>query len=428
MIVGLTFALLLVLLFINAPVFAAILGSSIFYFVANDSLSWMMVVQRTISGLESIPLLAVPFFVMAGVFMNYTGITSRMIRFAEVLTGHMPGGLAQTNVVLSTLMGGLSGSSLADAAMQSKILVPEMEKRGYGKAFSSAVTGASALITPIIPPGIALIIYGFVGNVSIGRLFLAGVVPGVMTCLFMMVVVHFISKRRGYLPIYEKRAGIREVFRAFREASWALFLPVVIVGGIRFGVFTPTEAGSIAILYALVLGTIVYREMTLKDLKTGLIETVTTTASIMLIIAAASSFAWILTWERVPQITANWVLTMVSSPGVFLLLINVFLLIVGMFIEGNAAMLVLIPIFMPMVQALGINDVHFGMVFIFNMAVGSLTPPMGTVMFTTCSITGAKIGDYIRESVPFYLVLLFCLILITYVPQISLFLPNLLFN
>jgi tripartite ATP-independent transporter DctM subunit len=428
MIVGLTFALLLVLLFINAPVFAAILGSSIFYFVANDSLSWMMVVQRTISGLESIPLLAVPFFVMAGVFMNYTGITSRMIRFAEVLTGHMPGGLAQTNVVLSTLMGGLSGSSLADAAMQSKILVPEMEKRGYGKAFSSAVTGASALITPIIPPGIALIIYGFVGNVSIGRLFLAGVVPGVMTCLFMMVVVHFISKRRGYLPIYEKRAGIREVFRAFREASWALFLPVVIVGGIRFGVFTPTEAGSIAILYALVLGTIVYREMTLKDLKTGLIETVTTTASIMLIIAAASSFAWILTWERVPQITANWVLTMVSSPGVFLLLINVFLLIVGMFIEGNAAMLVLIPIFMPMVQALGINDVHFGMVFIFNMAVGSLTPPMGTVMFTTCSITGAKIGDYIRESVPFYLVLLFCLLLITYIPQISLFLPNLLFN
>ncbi|NCB15184.1 MAG: TRAP transporter large permease [Synergistales bacterium] len=428
MIVGLTFALLLVLLFINAPVFVAILGSSIFYFVANDSLSWMMVVQRTISGLESIPLLAVPFFVMAGVFMNYTGITSRMIRFAEVLTGHMPGGLAQTNVVLSTLMGGLSGSSLADAAMQSKILVPEMEKRGYGKAFSSAVTGASALITPIIPPGIALIIYGFVGNVSIGRLFLAGVVPGVMTCLFMMVVVHFISKRRGYLPIYERRAGIREVFRAFREASWALFLPVVIVGGIRFGVFTPTEAGSIAILYALVLGTIVYREMTLKDLKTGLIETVTTTASIMLIIAAASSFAWILTWERVPQITANWVLSIVSSPGMFLLLINIFLLIVGMFIEGNAAMLVLIPIFMPMVKALGINEVHFGLVFIFNMAVGSLTPPMGTVMFTTCSITGAKIGDYIRESVPFYLVLLFCLLLITYVPQISLFLPDLLFN
>lgn len=428
MIVGLTFALLLVLLFINAPVFVAILGSSIFYFVANNSLSWMMVVQRTISGLESIPLLAVPFFVMAGVFMNYTGITSRMIRFAEVLTGHMPGGLAQTNVVLSTLMGGLSGSSLADAAMQSKILVPEMEKRGYGKAFSSAVTGASALITPIIPPGIALIIYGFVGNVSIGRLFLAGVVPGVMTCLFMMVAVHFISKRRGYLPIYERRAGIREVFRAFREASWALFLPVVIVGGIRFGVFTPTEAGSIAILYALVLGTIVYREMTLKDLKTGLIETVTTTASIMLIIAAASSFAWILTWERVPQITANWVLSIVSSPGMFLFLINIFLLIVGMFIEGNAAMLVLIPIFMPMVQALGINDVHFGMVFIFNMAVGSLTPPMGTVMFTTCSITGAKIGDYIRESVPFYLVLLFCLILITYMPQISLFLPDLLFN
>ncbi len=428
MIVSLTFALLLTLLFINAPVFVAILGSSIFYFVANDSLSWMMIVQRAISGLESIPLLAVPFFVMAGVFMNYTGITGRMIRFAEVLTGHLPGGLAQTNVVLSTLMGGLSGSSLADAAMQSKILVPEMEKRGYGKAFSSAVTGASALITPIIPPGIALIIYGFVGNVSIGRLFLAGVIPGIMTCLFMMAVVHFISKKRGYLPIYEKRADAREVFRAFREASWALLLPVVIIGGIRFGVFTPTEAGSVAILYSLVLGTIVYREMTLRDLRTGLIETVTTTASIMLIIGAASAFAWILTWERVPQVAANWVLSVVSSPGMFLLLINAFLLIVGMFIEGNAAMLVLIPIFMPMVKGLGIDEVHFGLVFIFNMAVGSLTPPMGTVMFTTCSITGAKIGEYIRESVPFYLILLFCLLLITYFPQISLFLPNLLFN
>lgn len=428
MLVSLTFALLLILLFANAPVFIAILGSSIFYFVFNDSLSWMMVVQRCISGLESIPLLAVPFFVMAGVFMNYTGITSRMIRFAEVLTGHMPGGLAQTNVVLSTLMGGLSGSSLADAAMEAKILVPEMVRRGYGLDFSSAVTGASALITPIIPPGIALIIYGFVGNVSIGRLFLAGVVPGIMTCLFMMVAVHFISIRRGYLPIYEKHASAREVFGAFREASWALLLPVVIIGGIRFGVFTPTEAGSIAILYSIVLGTIVYREMKLSDLKTGMIETVTTTASIMLIIAAASSFAWILTWERVPQIAANWVLSVVSGQGMFLFLVNIFLLIVGMFIEGNAALLVLIPIFAPMAAALGINDVHFGMVFIFNMAVGSLTPPMGTVMFTTCSITGSKIGDYIRESVPFYLVLLFCLILITYIPQISLFLPNLLFR
>jgi tripartite ATP-independent transporter DctM subunit len=240
-----------------------------------------------------------------------------------------------------------------------------------------------------------------------------------MTCLFMMVVVHFISKRRGYLPIYEKRAGIREVFRAFREASWALFLPVVIVGGIRFGVFTPTEAGSIAILYALVLGTIVYREMTLKDLKTGLIETVTTTASIMLIIAAASSFAWILTWERVPQITANWVLSIVSSPGMFLLLINIFLLIVGMFIEGNAAMLVLIPIFMPMVQALGINDVHFGMVFIFNMAVGSLTPPMGTVMFTTCSITGAKIGTTSGNRCPSTWCSFFFLILHLHAPDFA---------
>ncbi|HPK07772.1 MAG TPA: sodium/proton-translocating pyrophosphatase, partial [Aminivibrio sp.] len=331
---------LLVLLFINAPVFAAILGSSIFYFVANDSLSWMMVVQRTISGLESIPLLAVPFFVMAGVFMNYTGITSRMIRFAEVLTGHMPGGLAQTNVVLSTLMGGLSGSSLADAAMQSKILVPEMEKRGYGKAFSSAVTGASALITPIIPPGIALIIYGFVGNVSIGRLFLAGVVPGVMTCLFMMVVVHFISKRRGYLPIYEKRAGIREVFRAFREASWALFLPVVIVGGIRFGVFTPTEAAAVAAVYGIFVGMFIYKELKIRDFPKIIFQAVIGTTIIMFLVGAANVFGWLLTNLQIPHHVGAFVASLTSSPVLFLLAMNVLLLIIGTMVNASAAVVI----------------------------------------------------------------------------------------
>ena len=418
---------LVVLLFINVPVFAAILGSTFIYFLLSDQVTFMILIQRMIGGVESIPLLAVPFFVMAGVLMNYTGITRRMVRFSEILTGHMPGGLAQTNVVLSTLMGGLSGSSIADAAMQSKILVPEMIQRGYSPAFSSVVTAASAIITPIIPPGIALIIFGYIGNVSIGKLFLAGILPGVLTCIVMMAAVHVVSIKRGYTPIFEKRASVKDVARGSKDAMLALLLPVVIIGGIRLGIFTPTEAGAIAILYAFILGMLVYKEMKLIQIKDAVIETVVTTSSIMLIIGAASTFGWFLTWEQVPQHATSFILSIVSSKWQFLLLLNIFLLMIGMFIEGNAIMLVLIPILMPMVKALGIDTVHFGLVFIFNLAVGSLSPPMGTLMFTTCTITKVKIKDFIKEAWPFYLVLLICLLLITYVPVISLFLPNLVY-
>lgn len=417
---------MLVLFLFNVPIFVSVIASVLTYFGLSNEMSLMIVAQRIIGGIESIPLLAVPFFVMAGVVMNYTGITKRMVTFAEVLTGHLPGGLAQVNVLLSTLMGGLSGSNIADAAMQSKILVPEMVDRGYDKDFSAAVTGASSLITPIIPPGIGLIIYGFIANVSIGKLFLAGIVPGVMTCVLMMVVVHIVSKKRGYAPTRQKFASFKEIFLATKDAFFALILPLVIIGGIRFGIFTPTEAGAIAVAFSLVLGLIVYREMKISQLKDVMIETTTTTAAIMLIIGAASALAWFLTWERIPQIATSYVLSIVSTRGMFLLLLNVFLLFVGMFIEGNAAMIVLIPLLMPMINTLGIDPVHFGLVFIFNMAVGTLTPPMGTVMFTVSSITGVKINDFVKASWPFYALLFACLLIITYIPAISLFLPNLL--
>ncbi|MDW7673878.1 MAG: TRAP transporter large permease [Bacillota bacterium] len=416
---------LFILFLINIPISYSLMASTLIYFLTSD-LTPMILVQRMIGGIESIPLLAVPFFVTAGVLMNYTGISKRMVNFAEVMTGHLPGGLAQVNVLLSTLMGGLSGSSIADAAMQSKILVPEMVKRGYSKAFSSAVTGASALITPIIPPGIALIIYGYVGNVSIGRLFLAGILPGVLMCVILMLTVHFISKKRGYLPARDKAARPKEVLIASRDAFLALLLPVVIIGGIRFGIFTPTEAGSIAVIYALFLGAIVYREMKINHLKEALYESVSTTTSILLIIAAASSFAWVLTWERVPHIATEFVTSLVHSPSMFLLVVNIFLLIIGMFIEGNVALIILTPLLMPMVKVYGIDPVHFGMIFIFNLSVGTLTPPLGTIMFTTCSITGTKIADFLKEIIPFYIVLAICLILITYLPIISLWLPSVL--
>jgi|SRR5690554_1374644 len=416
---------LLVLLFLNVPIFISLIASVLLYFGIGGQLPLMIAVQRVIGGIESIPLLAVPFFVMMGVVMNYTGITRRMIKFSEVLTGHLPGGLAQVNVLLSTLLGGVSGSNIADAAMQSKVLVPEMVRQGQDKGFAAAVTAASSLITPIIPPGIGLIIYGFTANVSIGKMFMAGIVPGAMTCGLMMFMVHIIAKKRGYLPSRERMARPKEVFAATKEAFFALMLPLVIIGGIRFGVFTPTEAGAIAVVAAFILGLLVYKEMKVQDVKSVMVETITTTASVMLIIGAASAFAWFLTWERIPQQVAEVVLSVVDNKYVFLLLVNVLLLIVGMFIEGNAAMLVLVPLLMPILTALEIDPVHFGLIFIFNMAIGTLTPPMGTVMFTVCSVTGVKIKDFMRAVWPFYLLLVVCLLFITYVPAISLFLPNL---
>ncbi|AOT68640.1 TRAP transporter large permease [Geosporobacter ferrireducens] len=416
--VGIAAIIMLVLLFLKVPVFASVLAGSVAYFSLTPNVPTQIIAQRVIVGVESIPLLAVPFFVCAGVFMNYSGVTKRVMHFCEILTGRMSGGLAQVNVLLSTLMGGLSGSNLADAAMQSKMLVPEMEKKGFSKEFSSVVTAASAMITPLIPPGIAMIIYGSIANVSIGKLFIAGIGPGVLLCVSMMILVSIISKKRGYKPVRQKAITINEFLSALWQAALPLCLPVIIIGGIRLGIFTPTEAGSVAIIYSLILGA-VYREMKFSDVIKGLKETITTTAAIMLIVGAASAFAWILTKERIPQQMTEMIVNMISNKYIFLIVVNLFLLFVGMFIEGNAAMIVLVPLLAPVAAKYGIHEIQFAMIFIFNMAVGCLTPPMGALMFVTCGITKCKIKDFIKEAVPFYILLFICLMLLTFVPLFS---------
>ncbi len=423
-VISLCALLMVVLMFLNVPIYASVLASTFIYFALNTDLQTMIFVQRIVGGVESIPLLAVPFFVCAGVYMNYTGITERVMNFCEVLTGHMAGGLAQVNVVLSAVMGGLSGSSLADAAMEAKMLVPEMEKKGLPKDFSSAVTGTSAILTPIIPPGIAMILYGCIANVSIGSLFISGLGLGIMACIVMMIVVAIISNKKKYPPSRETRATFKEGMQALKLASLPLFLPIVIIGGIRFGIFTATEAGAVAIIYALGLGTIAYRKMTKHNIIEGIKETVVITASVMLIIASASSFAWALTWERIPQIFTEMVLSSITSKYVFILVVNIFLLFVGMFIEGNAAMIVLIPLLVPVARAYGIDDIQFAMMFIFNLAIGSVTPPVGTLMYVTCGITGCKIKDYIKASIPFYIMLVGILFAVAYIPAITTFLPR----
>ncbi|WP_443862848.1 TRAP transporter large permease [Fusobacterium ulcerans] len=425
-IVGLVGIVLLVFLFLKVPVFISILAGSVTYFILTPRVPQLIIAQRLVAGVESIPLLAIPFFVCAGVFMNHSGVTQRIMEFCGVLTGRMTGGLAQVNILLSTLMGGLSGSNLADAAMEAKMLVPEMEKKGFSKEFSSVVTATSAMITPLIPPGIGMILYGSIANVSIGKLFVAGLSVGAMLCIALMILVHFMSKKRGYKPLHEERIKMNEFLKALKGAVLPLCLPIIIIGGIRIGIFTPTEAGSVAIVYSLILG-IVYRELTMKKFLDGIKETVITTSAIMLIVGAASALSWVLTKERVPQQLTDYIVEVISNKYMFLIIVNVFLIIVGMFIEGNAITIILVPLLAPIALKLNIDPIHFAMIFIFNVSIGTLSPPMGTLMFVTCGVTKCKIKNFIKEAVPFYILLLIVLGLLTFVPQFSTALVNMLY-
>ena len=425
MIVGIACLVLVIGFAINLPVFISVIGAILTYFYMAGDASPVIAAQRIVGASENVTLLAIPFFILLGNLLNHTGMTRRMLKLAEVLTGHFKGGLAQANVLLSTLMGGMSASNLADCAMLCKMLVPEMTRLGYSKAFSTAVTAAGSLITPIIPPGIALIIYGYVADVSIGKMFMAGVVPGILCCVLLMVAIYIVSRVRGYKPARAHGPSLPEFWDALKQASGALLLVVVILGGIRAGVFTPTEAGAIAVVYVIFMGVFVYKEMTLEHMKVALLETARSTAGVMLIIMACSAFAWILTWEQIAQSVATFITGFSTNPVIFLLILNVLLLILGMFVEGNAAIIVLVPLLMPTVKIMGIDPIQFGIIIILNLAIGCLTPPMGTVMFIANAMTGTKVGEFVRESVPLLIALLVALGLVTFVPAVSTWLPNL---
>lgn len=425
-VVILSAVVMLVLLFLKTPVFISILAGAAIYFVGNPDVNPVIFAQRMISANQSTTFLAIPFFAAAGALMNCTGITRRIMDFCKMITGRMAGGLAQVNVLLSTLMGGLSGSNIADATMEAKLLVPEMERAGYSKAFSSALTACSAIITPLIPPGIAMILYGCIAQVSIGKLFVAGIGIGVLLCVALMILVRLMAKKRGYLPMRDGRLTGREVWTVTRPALLPLCLPIIIIGGIRIGIFTASEAGAIACVYAVVLG-LVYRELDAKSFLTALKETALSTGSIMMIVSAASVYAWVLTKERIPQQLTSWIVGHIDNKIVFLLIVNVFLLVLGMFIEGTASMIVLVPLLAPVAAAYGIHEIQFAMIYIFNSAIGALSPPMGTLMFATCAVTKCKTRDFIKESVPFYILLVICLVLITFIEPISTGLVNLIY-
>lgn len=409
---------------IDIPIAFGIAIAAFSFFVLADGLPLRMFVQKFVQATDSFPLLAIPFFVCAGSIMNHAGITRRLLNLADALVGHMMGGLAQANVVLATLMGGLSASANADAAMQAKMLGPEMVKRGYSAGFAAAITACASVITPIIPPGIGLIIYGYLADVSVGRLFIGGIVPGLLLCAALMGAVHLVSKHRGYIAPRERRASLPELGRAAVQATGALSIVAFILVGIRHGIFTPTEAGAMTVVYAALVGVFWHRELKWTAAPAIILETVLATSAIMLIICAASAFGFYMSWQRIPVRAAEVLIQLTQQPWVLLLLINLGLVLVGMLIEGTAALILLTPILVPAVTKLGIDPLHFGLIMVVNLTLGGVTPPVGTMMFTTCSILRVKIETFVREGWPFLLAMFAVLGLITAVPGLVTWLPT----
>lgn len=416
------------LYFTGIPIAYALFGATLSYFTFLDHGAPVdLILQKFITSAQSFPLLAIPFFILAGSIMNYAGISGKLMKFAEVLTGHMKGGLGQVNVLLSVLMGGVSGSANADAAMQCKMLVPEMEKRGYKKATAAAITAASSAVTPVIPPGINLIVYALIAGVSVTKMFMAGYIPGILMAVALMITVNIIAKKRGYKPSREKRATWSEIGKQALDSIWALLFPFGIIAGLRMGVFTPSEAGAVAVLYCIIVGVFIYKNLRFSHIPAIIKETVYGTSTVVLIIIAASVFGYYMTWQMIPQQLTELLLGITSNKYLMLLLINALLLLLGMFLEGGAALIIIAPLLVPVVTKLGVDPIHFGLIAIVNIMIGGITPPFGSMMFTCCSMTDCKLEDFIRESIPFIIAMLISLLLITYIPQISLLLPNLLY-
>lgn len=409
----------LALIMLEVPIAFALAFGAFAAFAPLGNMMLVVVTQSMSSSLNSFTLLAIPFFIMAAALMNAGGITTRLVDLATHLVGHLQGGLGQANVVTNTLLGGVSGSSSADASAITKLLVPEMEKRGYGRAFSCALTSAASTLANLIPPGLGLIIYAALASVSVGALFVATIVPGLMAALALAVVVYLVSKSRGYGADISRSTGHQRLV-ALRNAIPALILPLAIVGGVRFGVFTATEAGAIAVVFAILCGGLIYRRLTVASFVSSIRESMFDTVAVAVIIAAAAPFAWVLAAEQVPQRLAAALGSLDAGLVVLLLLINLFLLFVGLFIEMIAALVILVPILVPMVKAAGYDPIQFGIVLVLNLVIGALTPPLGMLVFITARVGQADVSAVFRAVMPFILALLVVLMLVTFVPALSL--------
>jgi C4-dicarboxylate transporter DctM subunit len=416
---GLLMGAALAFILAGVPIAFSLAFGAFAAFAPRGDLLLVTVAHNMTSSIDSFTLLAIPFFILAAAVMNTAGITERLIDFAAHLVGHLRGGLGYVNVLTNTVMAGVSGSSMADAAAIGKVLIPEMERHGYGRAFACALTSASAVLANLIPPSLGLLVFGALASVSVGALFVATIVPGLLLAAVLATSVYVLSLRRGYGRT-RRRSTARERLAALRTGGPALVLPVLIVGGIRLGVFTATEAGAIAVGYALLCGALIYRAMHRATLAAALRGAVHDTVAVMVIVSAAAPFAWVLAAEQIPQRIAQALGSLAASPQALLLLVNVFLLGVGLFMEMIAAMVILVPILAPMVKAAGVDLVHFGVVLVMNIVIGALTPPMGMLVFTTSRVGNAAVADVFREVMPFLLGMIATLLVVSYFPSLSL--------
>lgn len=416
---------LLSLIFLGMPISYSLGVTALATLVKLDYISFLGIMpQRMFGGLNSYAIMAMPFFMLAGEVMNRTGITNSLIKLAEMLVGWIRGGLAHVNILTSMLFAGLTGSAVSDTAALGSILIPSMVERGYSKGFSAAVTAASSIIGPIIPPSIIMVVYGSLMNVSIAGMFAAGIIPGILLGTSIMILSYFISIKKDYA---EKRPipSFKEVIIALKESIPALIMPLIILGGILGGIFTPTEAAAVAVLYAVIIG-LFMRKLTVKDFWKIIQDTATSQGMILIILSCAAILAWVLASEQIPQSIANFMISITGNKLVMLFLINVLLLVFGMFMDITAALIILAPILGPIAIGLGVHPLHFGIIMTINLTMGLMTPPLGACLFVACGITKISLKVIAKDILPFIIVEVAILFLITYIPQLVMFIPNLL--
>jgi tripartite ATP-independent transporter DctM subunit len=411
----------LVAMLLGVPLFAS-MGLAAYAFVALGGLTSTIVPQKIAQSANSFPILAAPLFILMGNIMNSAGITDRIFSFATAIVGWLRGGLCHANIIASVIFAGMSGSAVADAAGVGSLEIKAMRDEGYDPETAAAITAASAVIGPIIPPSLPMVIYGVSADVSIGALFLAGVVPGLLMAGALMAMVAAVARRRN-LPRHAF-PNLRSVWTAFRRASWALMTPVVLFGGMIGGIFTPTEAAAVAAVYALFLGLVVYRDFDLRDLPAIITDTVETTGIVLALVTTAGALGWCLSLSRIPQTVGPILVSAVGDPLLFLLLVNMILLFVGCFMEALAAMLILIPILTPAAMQLGIDPVQFGLIFVLNLMIGTVTPPVGVVLFVTSRIANISFESMSRAILPWLVPLIGVLLAITFFPVLTIGLPS----
>lgn len=417
-----------ILLLLGMPVAFAIGIAGFVFFLRDPFLPLTMPVQLALSETQNFALLAIPMFVLAGNLMNETGVTERLLAFASVLTRHMKGGLAQVSVVLSTLMGGVSGSAIADASMESRILGPSMIKRGIGRGYAAAINGTSALITVAIPPSIGLVLYGSIGEVSIGRLFTGGIVPGLLMAAALMITVSVTARRRGYPAESERRASWHEVLSTGMRCIWALMFPILLLVALRFGLLVPSEVGAVAAIYAVLVGWFIHRALTWEGLMRALRQSIQDIGMIMLLISMSALVSYGMKWEMMPQTLASTLTGLHESPYVIVGIVVLFLLLLGTVVDSTVMILLLTSVLVPVMRTIGVDLVYFGVLMVLTCAFGLLTPPVGLAMYAVCSIMECSIGDYLREGWPFLAVLLVALLVLAVFPGLITFLPRLLFG